>query len=356
MINPYLCEGIFILSDQCPFKCDYCYNQWCQKSEKVMTLENIKKGVDFLMSNINKSPKESTPGIYFLGGEPLVHFNDLIIPTVEYINQKYSYLDINKTITTNAYYLTLENVKICNELNIKVNISFDGPKAVQNAHRKKSDGNLVFETVLEHTQYAISYEILQAINSVYCSDTIDKLEETYFFFKSIGVPLWLPHPLINFNWTQQQKEIFAEQVENICYDYFSTNNPDMKIGPLYLEKNKSHNTLMFYSNGDVSYNFPNYFVAPVEYPYLQRLGKINNNPIFNSKWVSTFQAILNDRFNNKWFGNMPEYICSTCPLNQDCITPNKTDNKILKEICQIQDPMECYQRRLFKIYEQKYKA
>lgn len=355
MINPYLNEGIFILSDQCSFACDYCYNNWCQRSEKVMKLQDIKKGIDFLMSNITPED-ENLPGVFFLGGEPLIHFYELIVPAVEYLNTKYPNLKIKKTITTNAYYLDLEKVKICKQLGINVNISFDGPKHVQNAHRKMKDGSETFDKVFEHTQYAIGYGILQAINSVYCPDTLNNLEETYTFFKSIGVPLWLPHPLIGYNWTQKQKENFALQVETICCDYCATETPDMKVGPLWLENQKKHNTLLFYSNGDVSYNFPNYFVPPKEYPYLQRLGKIDNDPIFNQEWVETFQSVLKDKMDNKWFGNMPKEICDTCPIEKDCITPYKTDSKILQEICRVQDPMECYQRRLFKIYEQKYRA
>lgn len=354
MINPYLSEGIFILSDQCPFACDYCYNKWCQRSETVMELDDIKKGIDFLMFNADKNNPD--PGVFFLGGEPMVHFEELIIPAVEYINNNYYDLKVKKTITTNAYLLDLEKVKVCKELGINVNISLDGPKKVQNAHRRRKDNELVFEKVLEHTQYAISYEILQAINSVYCPDTLPYLLETYYFFKSIGVPLWLPHPLIGYNWKQWQKELFALQVEEICFDYCSTENPDMKIGPLYLEEEqKGHNTLLFYSNGDVSYNFPNYFVPPLEYPNLQKLGKINNNPIFDENQVKIFQRVLNDKFDNNWFGNMPKQICDTCPLEKDCITPYKTENELLKQICQIQDPMECLQRRLFKVYEQKYR-
>lgn len=355
MINPYLCEGIFILSDQCPFSCDYCYNNWCQKSETVIKLNDIKKGIDFLISNIPLDKQADLPGVFFLGGEPMVHFDELIVPAVEYINTTYPDLTIKKTITTNGYLLNLDKIKTCKELGINLNISFDGAKDVQNAHRKLKDKTHSFEKVFENTQYAIGYEILQAINSVYCPDTLNKLAESYFFFKSIGVPLWLPHPLINFNWTQSQKELFALQVDEICCDYCATDTPDMKVGPLALQKQKSHNTLLFYSNGDVSYNFPNYFIPPKDYPYLQRLGKISNDPIFNKDWVNTFQTILNDRFDSKWFGNMPKIICDRCPLDKDCITPEKTDNPILQETCRAQDPMECYQRRLFKIYEQKYR-
>ncbi len=353
MINPYLSEGIFILTDECPFACDYCYNQWCQKSEKTMELWQIKKGIDFLMNN-HKEEDIEPPGVFFLGGEPLLYFNELIVPSVEYINKNYSHLNVKKTITTDAYLLTLDKVKKCKELGINVNISLDGPKHVQDAHRKTKDGMGTFDKVFEHTQYAISYGILQAINSVYCPDTLPYLVDTYFFFKSIGVPLWLPHPLIRNKWTQKQKEQFALAVEEICYDYCSTEEPDMKIGPIALKKQKAHNTLLFYSNGEVSYNFPDYFVPPKEYPYLQRLGKIENNPIFNQTWVDIFQSVLNDKFDDKWFGNMPKEICNTCPLSEDCITPFKTNNEILKNICKAQDPMECYQRRLFKIYEEKY--
>lgn len=319
-----------------------------------MELNNIIKGINFLLSNKDKDKEASEPGVFFLGGEPMMHFDELIVPAVEYINKTYPNDKVKKTITTDAYLLTLDRVKICSELGIKVNISFDGPKIVQDAHRKKKDGTGTFQEVLENTQYAIGYNILQVINSVYCPDTVGRLVETYFFFKSIGVPMWYPHPLINYAWTQKQKEIFAAQVEEICADYCAVEKPDMKIGPLALQKQKSHNTLLFYSNGDVSYNFPNYFIPPKEYPYIQRLGKIYNDPIFDKKSVEIFQSVLADRWDNKWFGNMIPEICATCPLEKDCITPYKTDNIILQETCRAQDPMECYQRRLFKIYEEKY--
>lgn len=353
MINPYLHEGIFILSEECPFACDYCYNQWCKTSNNLMSLNLIKKGIDFLVDNYIKYPSQKPISIFFLGGEPLLHFNELIIPTIEYL-QKYSNFPIQKTITTNGYFLNLDKVQICAELGIKVNISFDGNKIVQDAHRKTKLGQGTFDKVFENTQYAIGYDILQCINSVYCDDTINKLSDTYFFFKSIGVPLWFPHPLINFQWTELQKQIFAIELEKICEDYCAVENPDMKIGPLAIESQKQHNTLLFYSDGEISYNFPNYFVAPKEYPNIQSLGNILKNPILDNNQIQIFQNTLNDRLNDKWFGNMPIEICKTCPIESDCITPQKTNNKILKEICYIQDPMECYQRRLFKIYEEKY--
>ena len=139
MINPYLSEGIFILTDECPYACDYCYNQWCQKSEKTMELWQIKKGIDFLMNN-HKETSIEPPGVFFLGGEPLLYFYELIVPSVEYINTNYGHLNVKKTITTDAYLLTLDKVKKCKELGINVNISLDGPKHVQDAHRKMKDG------------------------------------------------------------------------------------------------------------------------------------------------------------------------------------------------------------------------
>lgn len=358
MINPYLSCGIFVLSNQCPFACDYCYNQWCTTSKEVMPLDTIKKGIDFLIENYSKldqSLEENMPGVFFLGGEPLLHFDELIVPAVQYLNQNYPNIQVRKTITTDAYLLTLDKIQTCAELGINVNISLDGNKDVQDAHRKLKNGQSAFQEVFAHTQYAISYKILQAINSVYCPDTIGKLSDTYFFFKSIGVPLWLPHPLIHYNWSQKQKEIFAIEVEKICYDYCATDTPDLKIGPLSLEKQKKHNTLLFYSNGDISYNFPEYFVPPKEYPYLQQLGNINFTPIFDIDKVKIFQEILKDKRDNVWFGNMPKEICNTCPLDNDCITPFKTDNLLLQDTCRQQDPMECYQRRLFKIYEQRFR-
>lgn len=86
-----------------------------------MSLEIMKKSVDFLMKHSTNSTKVD---IGFYGGEPLLEF-DNIKRLIEYIEERYPYKSISYSMTTNGTLFNQENIKFLIKKNINVMISLD---------------------------------------------------------------------------------------------------------------------------------------------------------------------------------------------------------------------------------------
>ena len=83
------------LTDDCNLACSYCF---VKQNKNYMTLETAEKTILWALENGKK--KQQKPYIVFFGGEPLLQFNEIIIPIVE----KY-HNDVDFGITTNGLLL-----------------------------------------------------------------------------------------------------------------------------------------------------------------------------------------------------------------------------------------------------------
>jgi uncharacterized protein len=127
---------ILQVTQQCNFRCSYCpYTIGTEDrthSNKKMTLEMAKKGVDFLLTH---SANVKAPVIGFYGGEPLLEF-ELIKELMEYATEKADGKIIGFNMTTNGSLLTEEKVDYFHKYPIKIMISLDGPQSVHDSNRK----------------------------------------------------------------------------------------------------------------------------------------------------------------------------------------------------------------------------
>ena len=96
-----LIHGQLIITHQCQLNCTYCFENY--KDNNVMTLDTCKKIITFLSeNNINNEPQD----ISFFGGEPLLHFNDIIQPIIDWNKNELQNKNIYFTFTTNGLLLT----------------------------------------------------------------------------------------------------------------------------------------------------------------------------------------------------------------------------------------------------------
>ena len=121
----------------CNLRCRYCLfanNNGIERGhENVnMTWSIAKKSVDFLYDH-SKDVRKLT--IAFYGGEPMLNF-PLIKKVVEYGNALFFTKDITYRMTVNGTILTDEMINFIVKNDFYVAISFDGPKEIQNKHRK----------------------------------------------------------------------------------------------------------------------------------------------------------------------------------------------------------------------------
>ena len=141
------------VTQQCNFRCEYCaYSGGYENrghSNKKMTFEMAKKGIDFLISH---SSDKKRVFIGFYGGEPLIEFN-LIKQIIEYVNENAVGKEINFTITTNGTLLDKNIIDFFYKNNVQMSISLDGPKEIHDKSRKFALNNCgTFERVMEKIQ------------------------------------------------------------------------------------------------------------------------------------------------------------------------------------------------------------
>lgn len=138
------------VTQQCNLRCEYCAYSGTytnrRHSEKTMSFEMAKKGIDFL---IHHSQNSKLLNLSFYGGEPLLEF-DLIKKCIEYIKVKAEGKKIIYNITTNATLLNEEHIKYLAANDVSLTISLDGPKEIHDKNRKfAGSGKGTFDIIVE---------------------------------------------------------------------------------------------------------------------------------------------------------------------------------------------------------------
>ena len=142
------------VTQSCNLRCDYCVysGKYSNRthSNKKMSFEMAKKGIDYLLEHSAESP---TISVGFYGGEPLLEF-PLIQRCVEYVEKNDIERDKKFLITTNATLLTPTVIDFLVSHNFNITISFDGPKEIHDKYRRFAGNNRgSYDVVMENVKY-----------------------------------------------------------------------------------------------------------------------------------------------------------------------------------------------------------
>ena len=167
------------VTQQCNLRCDYCvysgkyYTR--THSNKRMSFEMAKKGLDFLLSH-SSACEELRVGFY--GGEPLLEF-ELIKRCVEYMETQTKDKAIHYQITTNGTLLKGEILTYLIEKKFEITISFDGPKEIHDRYRKFAGSDKgSYDTVMQNARYIKEHYHNFFISNV-TFNTVISPEESY---------------------------------------------------------------------------------------------------------------------------------------------------------------------------------
>jgi len=171
-----LTKLIFLVSEDCNFNCQYCYQT---KEKKEMNWETAEKSLNFFFNQ-----KPETANLYFLGGEPLLNFS-LIKDIVGYLKEKnkQSKKKVHYNITTNGSLITDEVLEFLDQYYFALELSFDG--LAQDISRKKGS----FYQILDVLQSLKKQPHINLhINSVFFPATVDYLSRSVEFILDLGIP------------------------------------------------------------------------------------------------------------------------------------------------------------------------
>lgn len=161
-------------TQDCNFKCWYCYEDHPQGKMSSETIDCIKK---FICLRLEKGDLKHFTLNWF-GGEPLMYFNEIVYPLSLYVKQQLDAVNVSfcNSITTNGYLINDVMIERFSEIGLNFfQITIDGDR---NTHDKirNDNGKPSFDRIIENC-----IKLIQ--NS---SDTIVQLRVNYTT-KSIGL-------------------------------------------------------------------------------------------------------------------------------------------------------------------------
>lgn len=198
-----VCSLTFILTENCNYRCSYCYQQ---KGNRVLNKSTIKNALDFFSPHLHEESY-----IHFYGGEPLLNF-DLIKYTVNNIQDLNGggKKTIRYTVSTNGSLLNDKIINFLNQHRFSVLLSFDG--LAQDITKQKGSFGQIVANIKKLTKIP-SIEL--EINSVFTQKTIGYLTKSIQFINELGVPkmeFGLSHTI---PWGKSQLIQLNDELENL---------------------------------------------------------------------------------------------------------------------------------------------
>lgn len=140
-------ELILFPTEQCNFRCTYCYEDFAlgrMKKEVVSGIKQLirRRAIDLTHLHVS-----------WFGGEPLMAKDIVadICETARECAEKSPALCYSGSITTNAYLLNGPTLELLNSRGVKsFQITLDGPKHLHDSTRRRADGRGTFDQVWEN--------------------------------------------------------------------------------------------------------------------------------------------------------------------------------------------------------------
>lgn len=191
-------ELTILPTDQCNFRCEYCYETFSEEEMGEEAMEGIKTVVK------ERGEKLSKLNISWFGGEPLLAL-DVIRDLSSFFIQASKEYDLTYTagMTTNGYLLTKEVAKELIGLGVNsFQVTLDGPAEQHNKKRKLVNGKgtykRIYNNLLDLRNSDLSYRMLVRMNydrdnyeeifDFLDSDELAKLKDDRFYlgFRPVG--------------------------------------------------------------------------------------------------------------------------------------------------------------------------
>ncbi len=143
----------------CNFKCWYCYETHIKKSK--ITENDLSKVKKFISSVLNK-PNLEYFSLSWFGGEPLLYFNETVLPVLEYVAPiiEKKKLGFSSDFTTNGLLITQEILNQCKKHGVNdFQITLDGHRDRHNEVRFVSKERGSYDEIVKNIKLAVKNEL-----------------------------------------------------------------------------------------------------------------------------------------------------------------------------------------------------
>lgn len=271
IINPTL---------DCNLKCWYCYESHHKCSEiNIDTLKKIMRFIDKTIEDVQIKDFVLT----FFGGEPLMKFDNIVFPLVEYTKGKCD--DSNKKFhvcfVTNGVLLNkrlvdkLYTIGVCT-----FQVPFDGNQQYHDKVKFLDKRRSTYDIVIENIMYALSKGNKFIIRCNYTEDNIDSFSDLIQVFKeyaseciTLGLVEFSYHKIWQVKDLENKKYVIDKYKKDVSAE-------DLSFHYCYADKK---NSIVINYNGDIYKCTARDFRKENREGYLDEKGEIITNDIFRKR-------------------------------------------------------------------------
>lgn len=208
-----LTSAYFILTERCNLKCKYCF---VKQNARDMTLDIAMDSVAFLIKNAEECG--DIPSIVFFGGEPLLRWDEIIVPITEYVRHEYK-KPFNLSVTTNGTLLTEDKIKYLKDNGFSFLLSIDGNEKSQNFNRPYHNGRGSFDKLNNVLSYVTNYYPDLIFRGTIHHESVNTLYDSMVFAVDSGFKQSYFMPNIFGDWDDVSKAELTNQMRTFV-DYW----------------------------------------------------------------------------------------------------------------------------------------
>lgn len=212
---PKIIGGFLNLTQRCNLKCKYCF---VTQHPSDMSYQVAKDAADFYAKNAAESNDKAS--ITFFGGEPLLKWDDIIVPLTEYIRETYGD-SFKLSITTNGVLLDKNKLEFMKKNGIGFLFSIDGNKKTQDLNRPFHNGKGSFDLLAEKIPMILEYNPNATFRSTVDHDNVYDMADNYQFAIDMGYNNVFMIPNVFVEWSKEEREELKNQCTKIADIYIA---------------------------------------------------------------------------------------------------------------------------------------
>lgn len=213
---PKITSAMLVVTHACNLRCRYCF---VQKEPSHMTLETAKDAALFLINNAKAEGGKQRPEINFFGGEPMLEFDTVIKPLVEWVHDRLGE-PFRFSVTTNGTLLTDERIRFMKRHGFGLLLSMDGTRPVQDRNRPFAGGGGSFAALRPIVPKVLAAWPGVTFRMTAIPETCGRTFESIMWAAAQGFTNFFVTPNVFEAWDEAARDVLAGELHKYA-DYYA---------------------------------------------------------------------------------------------------------------------------------------